>query len=175
MVRCEVVCHVAFPIFPCLARCLDHPGLYDHRRYCIGVRFCIAAFQRLEQLSSMSRRFKGPKWAKCVHWYPLGLYHEGNASRDPYWQAKVASEIKRNPAYGQYLDARPGTMQNAVELHPEYGAHIAESKLCAACHNLNTPIVSPDGERISQNTDAEFPEQPVYNEWEHSSFARLGE
>ncbi len=69
--------------------------------------------------------------------------------------------------YGPYeenLTTQP--MIGNVQFTPEYSPHINESKLCATCHNLETPVISTDG----QDTGLTFPEQAAYTEWEYSDF-----
>ncbi len=69
--------------------------------------------------------------------------------------------------YGQYTSPRTPPMQNSVAFTPAYSAHMDDSKLCASCHNLETPVIDMQGE-IS---DQLFPEQMVYTEWENSAYA----
>jgi len=68
--------------------------------------------------------------------------------------------------YGPFTNPRTGPMQNSVQFTPEYSPHINESKLCASCHNLETPVIATDG----TITDDTFPEQAAYTEWEYSDF-----
>ncbi|MDX1810264.1 MAG: hypothetical protein R3331_12080 [Sulfurospirillaceae bacterium] len=68
--------------------------------------------------------------------------------------------------YGPYLDPKQAPMINNVEFTPVYGAQIEASKLCATCHNLNTPVIDADGNLTSDT----FPEQAVYTEWEYSDY-----
>lgn len=177
-----------------------------------------------------------------------------NASKDPFWQAKVASELKRNPAlssvindtcsrchapaanyeiggditlfgpdgvldtthalhdagmngvtctvchqitddaslgslsgfsgqfnindsktiYGQYANITPQPMINNTGYTPAYSAHISDSKLCATCHNLKTPFVDANGNKLSTAPESDFPEQMPYTEWENSIFDDAG-
>ena len=71
-------------------------------------------------------------------------------------------------SYGQYTNPKTGPMINSVAFTPTYSAHMDKSKLCATCHNLNTPVIDAQG---SLNGDT-FPEQAVYTEWEYSDFNR---
>ncbi|EIF51689.1 multiheme c-type cytochrome [Sulfurovum sp. AR] len=68
--------------------------------------------------------------------------------------------------YGPFMNPRTGPMQNSVQFTPEYSPHMNESKLCASCHSLETPVIATDG----TITDETFPEQAAYTEWEYSDF-----
>ncbi|HEY9190328.1 MAG TPA: multiheme c-type cytochrome [Sulfurovum sp.] len=68
--------------------------------------------------------------------------------------------------YGPYTNPKTMPMQNNVQFTPEYSPHINESKHCATCHNLETPVIATDGNL----TDFTFPEQAAYTEWEYSDF-----
>lgn len=69
--------------------------------------------------------------------------------------------------YGPYDNLRQAKqMTNRVEFTPEYSPHMNDSKLCASCHNLNTPVIDAQGNL----SDLTFPEQAVYTEWEYSDF-----
>lgn len=68
--------------------------------------------------------------------------------------------------YGPYMNPKTPPMQNSVQFTPEYSPHMNESKLCASCHNLETPVIATDGNL----TDFTFPEQAAYTEWEYSDF-----
>ena len=68
--------------------------------------------------------------------------------------------------YGPYTAPRAQPMINSVEFTPTYSAHTKDSKLCASCHNLDTPVIDAQG-NLSNLT---FPEQAVYTEWEFSDF-----
>lgn len=78
--------------------------------------------------------------------------------------ADNASNARKS--YGQYTNPKEGPMKSSVEFTPAHSAHMDDSKLCATCHNLKTPVIDMQGE-ISENT---FPEQAVYTEWENSDF-----
>jgi len=86
----------------------------------------------------------------------------------------VIDEITAKPnrkIYGEYNDMRQGQvdrMQSGVDFIPTYGSHIEDSKLCASCHNLNTPVIAADGKLTDPLVF--FPEQAVYTEWEYSDF-----
>jgi hypothetical protein len=71
--------------------------------------------------------------------------------------------------YGPYIDVKQaGRMQSAVGFIPVGSNHVEDSKLCATCHNLDTPVISADG--TLTNPLQYFPEQAVYTEWEYSDF-----
>jgi len=69
-------------------------------------------------------------------------------------------------AYGQYMEPDAHSMIQSVEFTPEYSHHTNESKSCATCHNLDTPVLDPDGTPTGET----FPEQAPYTEWEYSDF-----
>lgn len=75
------------------------------------------------------------------------------------------SETARK-TYGPYTAPRTGPMVNNVQFTPVYSAHMNDSKLCASCHNLDTPVIDAQGSL----TNSTFPEQAVYTEWEFSDF-----
>jgi len=68
--------------------------------------------------------------------------------------------------YGPYESPKVMPMQNSVEFTPAFSAHMNDSKHCATCHNLETPVIDTAG----NITDFTFPEQAVYTEWEYSDF-----
>ncbi|MBL6972774.1 MAG: hypothetical protein ISR67_00155 [Sulfurimonas sp.] len=68
--------------------------------------------------------------------------------------------------YGPYTAPKTQPMINNVQFTPAYSAHMNESKLCASCHNLDTPVIDAQGSL----SNATFPEQAVYTEWEFSDF-----
>jgi len=68
--------------------------------------------------------------------------------------------------YGPYQNPVERPMQNNVQFTPVYSQHTEESKLCATCHNLETPVIATDG-TLTKET---FPEQAAYTEWEYSDF-----
>ncbi len=70
-------------------------------------------------------------------------------------------------AYGSYTNPKTGPMRNSVEFTPTYSSHMESSKLCASCHNLDTPVINAEGGSLSGAT---FSEQAVYTEWEYSDF-----
>jgi len=70
-------------------------------------------------------------------------------------------------AYGPYIDALITPMALSSGYTPEHGAHINDSKLCAACHSLVTQTVDLTG----QPTGSEFVEQATWHEWLNSDYA----
>ena len=60
-------------------------------------------------------------------------------------------------------------MQRHVDYTPKHGPHVQDSKLCATCHTLFTPILDADG-RIT----GEFAEQVPYLEWRNSVYPQRG-
>ncbi|MBT8344510.1 MAG: NapC/NirT family cytochrome c [Sulfurovum sp.] len=57
-------------------------------------------------------------------------------------------------------------MQMQLDYTPVFSEHTEDSKLCASCHNLETPVIATDGSL----TNFTFPEQAAYTEWEYSDF-----
>jgi len=72
--------------------------------------------------------------------------------------------------FGQYPDVFAQPMRNNVQYTPAYSTHVHESKVCAVCHNLKTPYVDENGNKLSTTPESEFPEQMPYSEWEHSAY-----
>ena len=70
-------------------------------------------------------------------------------------------------AYGPYTNPKTQPMINSVQFTPKESSHMSQSKLCASCHNLDTPVINAQGGSLSGDT---FPEQAVYTEWEYSEF-----
>jgi len=70
-------------------------------------------------------------------------------------------------SYGPYTGPRTQPMINNVQFTPKVSSHVRQSKLCASCHNLDTPVINAQGGSLSGAT---FPEQAVYTEWEYSDF-----
>ncbi|MEO1699047.1 MAG: hypothetical protein AAFU73_17270 [Planctomycetota bacterium] len=68
--------------------------------------------------------------------------------------------------YGPHDEVFEGPMRNIAGFTPRYGAHIAQSKLCATCHTLTTHTVLADGSA----TGAVHYEQTPYLEWRNSAF-----
>lgn len=79
--------------------------------------------------------------------------------------------------FGPFKNLTGQPMINQTQYTPAYAAHIAESAMCASCHNLYTPTLDLSGElvKLNQNTDypnAQFPEQTPYWEWLNSDFSK---
>ncbi|MCW8820796.1 MAG: PKD domain-containing protein [Sulfurovum sp.] len=70
--------------------------------------------------------------------------------------------------YGPYTSPKTQPMINNVQFTPAYSAHMNDSKLCASCHNLDTPVIDANGNLTDPLLT--FPEQAVYTEWEYSDF-----
>lgn len=72
-------------------------------------------------------------------------------------------------AFGPYpVQAALATqMQSASGFLPQEKSHLAQSEMCATCHNLITPYLDASGEIAG-----EFPEQMIYSEWLNSAYAR---
>ncbi len=70
--------------------------------------------------------------------------------------------------YGPYISPKAQPMINNVKFTPKYSAHMNDSKLCASCHNLDTPVINAAGHLTDPLML--FPEQAVYTEWEYSDF-----
>lgn len=81
----------------------------------------------------------------------------------------VQESLSERPAYGPYIDPNGVRMQAQVQFNPVYGAHMSSSDVCAACHDLNTPVGGHLGGGDGSSTF--FPEQMVYSEWRNSVFA----
>ena len=79
------------------------------------------------------------------------------------------NEDNNRIAYGPYPNPLTGPMTNDnfnINFIPTYSTHIEDSKLCASCHNLDTPVIDAQG-NLNGLT---FSEQAVYTEWEFSDF-----
>ena len=70
-------------------------------------------------------------------------------------------------SYGPYVidNQQAGIMQAASGFVPLQGLHMAQSELCATCHNLVTPYLDAAGQ-----VAGEFPEQAIYSEWLNSAY-----
>ncbi|MBT8348168.1 MAG: hypothetical protein HKP62_01815 [Sulfurovum sp.] len=68
--------------------------------------------------------------------------------------------------YGPYQKPVVNPMQMQLDYTPVFSEHTEDSKLCASCHNLETPVIATDGSL----TNFTFPEQAAYTEWEYSDF-----
>jgi len=76
--------------------------------------------------------------------------------------------------YGQYSDIFAQPMINNTGYTPTYSAHVADSALCATCHNVKTPYVDADGKLVPATPDLFFAEQMPYTEWQNSIFDDAG-
>lgn len=81
------------------------------------------------------------------------------------YQIDTRAQPPNRLIYGPYPNPVPQQMQNNVGFTPAFAAHVTDSALCGACHNLHTPYVDRAGE-----VRGEFPEQMIYSEWEHSAY-----
>jgi hypothetical protein len=72
------------------------------------------------------------------------------------------------PIFGPIRDPFSGPMRVHVGFTPTGAPHVAESRLCAPCHTLLTPVVGSDGRPKGEE---EFPEQTTWLEWRHGAFA----
>ncbi len=82
-------------------------------------------------------------------------------------QFEIADNVgTARKTYGPYTSPSTGPMVTNVQFTPEYSEHMNDSKLCASCHNLDTPVIDAQGKL----SDLTFPEQAVYTEWEYSDF-----
>lgn len=81
-----------------------------------------------------------------------------------HYEIKGTREI-----FGPYDEVFTGPMQNHVNYTPKLGTQVQDSKLCATCHTLFTPILDAEGRVTGQ-----FPEQVPYLEWRNSDYADRG-
>jgi hypothetical protein len=79
----------------------------------------------------------------------------------------VELESGERKSYGPYVvdDQQASVMQAASGYVPLQGLHMADSELCATCHNLVTPYLDASGQ-----VAGEFPEQAIYSEWLNSDY-----
>lgn len=82
------------------------------------------------------------------------------------FQVDLELETGERKSYGPYVidDQQASIMQAASGFVPLQGLHMAESELCATCHNLVTPYLDAAGQ-----VAGEFPEQAIYSEWLNSA------
>jgi len=77
--------------------------------------------------------------------------------------------------FGPFKNLTGQPMVNQTQYTPAYAAHIAESAMCASCHNLYTPSLNLDGTLAivagTTDTNAQFPEQTPYWEWLNSDYS----
>ncbi len=69
--------------------------------------------------------------------------------------------------YGPYAGPFVTPMRNSSGFTPVYSKHVEDSRLCATCHTLHTPVIDDKGEHIG-----DFPEQTPFLEWKESAYAR---
>ncbi|BCN94120.1 hypothetical protein THMIRHAM_19050 [Thiomicrorhabdus immobilis] len=98
------------------------------------------------------------------------------ASMSGHYQIKSTSDTGNKTIFGPFQLPTGNNMINQTGYTPQYAAHIAESALCASCHNLYTPSLDLDGNPIlidpnDSNSIAQFPEQTPYWEWLNSDFS----
>lgn len=76
-------------------------------------------------------------------------------------------ETGQRVSYGPYIvdNQQASVMQAASGYVPLQGLHMAQSELCASCHNLVTPYLDAVGQ-----VAGEFPEQAIYSEWLNSAY-----
>ncbi len=83
-----------------------------------------------------------------------------------------ADSISDRVAYGPYSDPVAGFMQAQVRFRPAFGPHMAESAVCASCHDLDTQPVNNQGQPVvTAYTNGLFPEQKIFSEWAASDFS----
>lgn len=71
--------------------------------------------------------------------------------------------------FGPFIPQRQGInlMSSISGFTPQQGLHLAQSEMCATCHNLYTNYVTEEGS-LSEDY---FPEQTPYSEWLNSDYA----
>lgn len=70
-------------------------------------------------------------------------------------------------AFGQHGGLFTNPMVNNSGYTPTQAGHTSQSKLCASCHTLHTPVLD-----LANNlTTATFPEQAPYYEWRNSVYS----
>jgi nitrate/TMAO reductase-like tetraheme cytochrome c subunit len=83
------------------------------------------------------------------------------------FEVDLELETGERKSYGPYVidDQQASIMQAASGFVPMQGLHMAQSELCATCHNLVTPYVDSSGQ-----VAGEFAEQAIYSEWLNSAY-----
>jgi hypothetical protein len=83
------------------------------------------------------------------------------------FEVDLELETGERKSYGPYVidDQQASIMQAASGFVPMQGLHMAQSELCATCHNLVTPYVDASGQ-----VAGEFAEQAIYSEWLNSAY-----
>jgi hypothetical protein len=82
----------------------------------------------------------------------------------------IIDAVTERPArkiYGPYTDPVATPMRNSSSFTPAFSEHVEDSRLCATCHTLYTPVIDNEGDHIS-----DFPEQTPFLEWKESVYAR---
>ncbi|MCA8919775.1 MAG: ammonia-forming cytochrome c nitrite reductase subunit c552, partial [Planctomycetes bacterium] len=70
-------------------------------------------------------------------------------------------------AYARHANPFANPMVNNSGYTPTQASHTSQSKMCASCHTLHTPVVD-----LANNlTTATFPEQAPYYEWRNSIYS----
>ena len=70
-------------------------------------------------------------------------------------------------AYGQHGNLFTNPMVGSSGYTPTQASHTSQSKMCASCHTLHTPVLD-----LQNNlTAATFPEQAPYYEWRNSVYS----
>lgn len=80
-------------------------------------------------------------------------------------------DLSRRLAYGPKASPAINPMRNMSGFTPVHGAHMSDSAVCGACHDLRTPVLDDNGQLIQGGAHSGFPEQMVYSEWENSAYA----
>jgi hypothetical protein len=116
-----------------------------------------------EKLEGHALGLDGVTCLSCHRIAPEALGTKAGMSGNFEW-------VKDETVYGPYKDPLQRPMLMHTGFIPRFGTHIESSELCAACHNLDTPIFDANDKVIGQ-----FPEQTVYSEWLASGYAEAGE
>jgi len=99
------------------------------------------------------------------------------ASMSGHYKIKTTAENSGSDPtiFGPFKNPAEQPMINQTQYTPAYSAHIAESAMCASCHNLYTPSLNLDGSLAivagTTDTNAQFPEQTPYWEWLNSDYS----
>ena len=113
------------------------------------------------------------------HWRSTMM---ANAAKDPFWQAKVASEVDRNPHLGEVIedkcatchmpmaytqanvDDSPTTILNDGFLNPANTLHktAMDGNSCTLCHQIIDPVLG----KYHIDTTTEPPDRLIYGPFE---------
>ncbi|WP_321326202.1 hypothetical protein [Thiomicrorhabdus sp.] len=115
----------------------------------------------------------------CTACHQIQPDNLGNvASMSGHYKIKDATEnAGSDPTiFGPFKGLTAQPMINNTQYTPAYAAHIAESAMCASCHNLYTPTLDLNGDPVlidpnDSNSIAQFPEQTPYWEWLNSDYS----